>query len=188
MCLSKLFKKKEKTVDYSGIMLSIKNVNKNTHVKHISENIASKDKYFHEFQVLSNPKIKVFVDCKFVGVNPVALEDLIKDDYSKIIFKPNVKVGDGSTELKDLRKKEVNSDVYMMSLDKFLKLADKWNIEIDRDEEDPTMKYIVHAENKTRSINMYLVFDNTAIYPEIVNYMQDLMKTSFEKYKEKVSK
>ena len=48
MCFSKLFKKKkEETVDYSGIMLTIRNMKKDTHIKHISENIASKDRYFH---------------------------------------------------------------------------------------------------------------------------------------------
>ena len=189
MCFSKLFKKKkEETVDYSGIMLTIRNMKKDTHIKHISENIASKDRYFHEFQVTSNPKIKVFLDCKFIGVNPVSLETLVATDYSKLIVKPTVKVGDGSTITSELESKEVNSDIYMLDLDKFLKLADKWNIEVNRDSEEPTMKYIVHAENKSRLINMYVVFYDTAIYPEVIEYMENLMKTSFNKYREKVSK
>ena len=189
MCFSKLFKKKkEETVDYSGIMLTIRNMKKDTHIKHISENIASKDRYFHEFQVTSNPKIKVFLDCKFIGVNRVSLEDLVVTDYNKIIVKPTVKVGDGTTNTSELESKEVNADVYMLDLDKFLKLADKWNVEIDRNSEEPTMKYIIHAENKSKLINMYMVFYDTAIYPEIVTYMEDLMKTSFQKYKEKVTK
>ena len=99
---TKLFGKKEEKVDYSKITLLIRDVKKETHIKYISENILSKDKYFHEFQVTSNPKIKVFIDCKFVGTKPIALEDNLKNDYSKLITKPTIKVGDGKTLLRDL--------------------------------------------------------------------------------------
>ena len=166
-----IFKKKEEKIDYSNLKLIVKDMNNQVHIKDISPNIQTKNKYFWELSLTSNSKIKFYVDCIYVWVNIVPLDNTIKENYENIIEYPTPKNG------KCLKKGN-----YIVNLDNFLSIIDKWNLEVIKNDA-PEMKYILHGSNET-GVNMYMVFGNLDLYEDLVSYMGSVVKKSFMNYLE----
>ena len=172
--LDKLFKQKNKN-DYEGMIMIIRDDEKQTHLKNISEKINSKNGYFHQLHLTSNEKIKFYIDCKYTGVHLISLAETVINDYGRVVSVPKPNNG------KCLKKGN-----YAFTLDRFLDTVKEWQVEYIYTEDMPKMKHILHG--KENSIDMYMVFEDTELYDDFIDYMRDRVKRYYLFQKEKIEK
>lgn len=171
--LSKIFKRKKE--NYAGMTFVIRDDEKQVHLKKISEKINSKNGYFYQLHLTSNPNITFYIDCKYTGVHLIGLEETIKNDYGVVVSIPAPNNG------KCLKKGN-----YAFNLDKFLNTVKEWNIEFNYSDTTPSMKHILHG--KEDNIDMYMVFDDVDLYDSFIAYMRDRVKAYYIFQKDKVEK
>ncbi len=166
MGLFDLFKKKKP--DYKCMIFIIKDLERCAHIKEISNDIKSKNTYYHELAVTNNNALKVYVDCKYNGVHPIELADTIQADYGKMIMIPEPKNG-----------KCLKEGCYTFSLDRFLEKVVSWDTKYIYGA-SPAMKHILHAVDD--KVDVYFVFDDEQIFNDVLSYMRKVIKKHYIDY------